>query len=50
MIRKQENNKILIISHMADCDGMGSVTAYDYWQAQSMIYKIMNHYINTGKW
>ena len=25
MIRKQENNKILIISHMADCDGMGSV-------------------------
>lgn len=25
MIIKQENNKILIISHMADCDGMGSV-------------------------
>ena len=25
MIRKQNNNKILIISHMADCDGMGSV-------------------------
>ena len=25
MLRKQENNKILIISHMADCDGMGSV-------------------------
>ena len=25
MIRKQENNKILIISHMADSDGMGSV-------------------------
>ena len=25
MIRKQETNKILIISHMADCDGMGSV-------------------------
>lgn len=25
MIKKQDNNKILIISHMADCDGMGSV-------------------------
>ena len=25
MIRKQNNNKILIISHMADYDGMGSV-------------------------
>ena len=25
MIRKQDNNKILIISHMADSDGMGSV-------------------------
>lgn len=25
MIRKQNNNKILIISHIADCDGMGSV-------------------------
>lgn len=25
MIRKQENNKILIISHIADSDGMGSV-------------------------
>ena len=25
MIRKQNNNKILIISHIADCDGMGSI-------------------------
>ena len=25
MIRNQNNNKILIISHIADCDGMGSV-------------------------
>lgn len=25
MIRKQENNKILIISHIADSDGMGSI-------------------------
>lgn len=25
MIKKQDNNKILIISHMADCDGMGSI-------------------------
>ena len=26
------------------------VTAYDYYQAQAMIYKIMNHYISTGQW
>ena len=26
------------------------VTAYDYWQAQSMIYKYRNSYISTGQW
>ena len=26
------------------------VTAYDYHQAQAMIYKIMHHYISTGQW
>lgn len=26
------------------------VTAYDYQQAQAMIYKYRHHYINTGQW
>ena len=26
------------------------VTAYDYQQAQAMIYKFRNHYISTGQW
>ena len=26
------------------------VTAYDYWQAQSMIYKYRHSYISTGQW
>ena len=26
------------------------VTAYDYYQAQAMIYKMMNRYISTGQW
>ena len=26
------------------------VTAYDYNQAQAMIYKYRNHYISTGQW
>lgn len=32
-----------------DKDG-NRVTAYDYHQAQSMIYKYRNRYINTGMW